>query len=473
MRTRNLSFRKWVVPLLPALLALHCSSETTTVDASTSADVGAKDSGQAVDMGQADSGTVDMGQPDSGVVDMGMADAGQEDEFDRARGIPFGLPGGRGTISPAGDMDMYKFEATEGQWIVLDIEANPNGQPNSVDTVITLYGPDKMQIAENDDAVPRTSTDSELVVRIGQTGTYYVRVQEWSTWAGAEPVGSPAFAYVLMLTEISATGNGITFDGEQGDDSATANMGKLDDNGFGFWMGTFNDSSDIDVYGFTVPPGNQRLFDAQTMPVGKDGYGVAQGGRMWITSFDGSQIIARVDTSNEQDNVAPSLEPGNYQLWVESKVMTSGSNDYYVLKARVGEENPLEMAEMANNALAGAEALTMSTASPRAGFVLADVGMGDVDYFSFDIQANEQVSVVCGSRSIGAGTMGLTAEVRDAQDQLVPMATGTETGTSALFFDQIAVTSTGTYYLRISKAGQDPMVSGQWARCAVRSGVPQ
>ena len=68
-----------------------------------------------------------------------------------------------GRISPAGDVDFYSFTGTAGQWLIVATEANPEDMDGMVDTVVTLFDSGMNQIAENDDAVPRVSTDSEII----------------------------------------------------------------------------------------------------------------------------------------------------------------------------------------------------------------------------------------------------------------------------------------------------------------------
>jgi len=41
-----------------------------------------------------------------------------------------------------------------------------------------------------------------------------------------------------------------------------------------------------------------------------------------------------------------------------------------------------------------------------------------------------------------------------------------------VFVEDAALTAAGTYYVRLSKAGQDPEVTGDWVRCGIRAFTP-
>ena len=94
-----------------------------------------------------------------------------------------------------------------------DIAGAPGrDDPEMIDTVITLYDGSMNQIAENDDAIPRFNTDSELVIHVPAAGTYYVEVQEFSDWAGEDPEGMAPYFMNIASDEALATagGNGCT-----------------------------------------------------------------------------------------------------------------------------------------------------------------------------------------------------------------------------------------------------------------------
>ncbi|MCB9594840.1 MAG: PPC domain-containing protein [Sandaracinaceae bacterium] len=385
-------------------------------------------------------------------------------------------------IGTPGDLDYYSFEGTAGTWIIVSTEANPDDDPMMVDTVVTLYDSSMTMIAENDDSVPRFNTDSELITRLPSDGTYYVLVQEFSSWrAGETPEGQADFNYSLSVAELNLTAAAVTVDGEGGDDVASAQAARLPANtagtaDFGIIIGDFEDATDVDVYSFTIAPGRASAR-ALMMPSGAAGYGSTTAiGRMWITNADGSETIARLavmesDTLN-LTSIWPPLPAGDYNLFVEASG-APGSNGFYVLKGfRFAEDNPPEdtATETANDDPATPQALTVEAdpddATIRRGYILAQLGDGDTDHFSFNAMATEEINVYCGSATAGSGVMGLSAAVLDSTGAMT-LRMQNETATATIGIENLAVPAMGTYLVRLTKTGQSPEVTGTWVRCAV------
>ncbi len=385
-------------------------------------------------------------------------------------------------IGTPGDRDYYRFDGTAGQWLILSTDANPDGDPMMVDTVITLYDSSMTMIAENDDAQPRNNTDSEIVTRLPADGTYYVLVQEWSQWANDMPFeGQADYNYELSVARLNVDAAAVTLEAEAGDDVASAQaLGyNVDTSDFGILVGDFRDDSDVDVFSFTVTAGKENIR-MMMMPSGAAGYGSTTAvGRMWITNADGTEIIARVSISESTDpmvasmvNIQPNLPPGDYNFFVENGG-APGSNGFYVLKLwRFSTDNDPETDDAANDDPTMAQALSMmDDMGTRRGFVLARVGDGDTDHFSFDVMGTEQINVFCGSATAGSGVQGLTATVLDSTGAPVPMGAATETASVAIAIRELAV-SPGTYLLRLTKTGQDAAVTGTWVRCGVGLAPP-
>lgn len=429
------------------------------------------------DASPVDSGPGDTGPIDSGELDAGMmpADAGFDgnDGFNTARPVPFGSQGARGTINPAGDHDFFVFDGDEGSWLQIVTVANPGSQPGAVDTVITLYDERMDQIAENDDAIPRVSPDSEIMVRLPATGRYFVEVQEFSDWAGETPEGASSFNYELIVRDLNPASNRyIADDTEVSNDAADAAPVSFVQ-GASYAVGTFRNPSDKDPFRVTVSGTETQSFRATVMPAGPTGYGsTTPPGNMWITGPSGQPIFARVDTRTGLQSITGPLAPGAHVLWIEHAGTSTGTNDFYVLKLSLGTENPLETMDATNGTPAGAEPLPLEDAGAmvRRGFILATLGPSDVDYFAFDVRMGERASVACGSQSLGSGVRGLRAQIRDRADAVLAMAT--ETSTAGLDIIGATFTSTGTHYLRLDKSGQDPMVTGEYVRCGVAAFVP-
>lgn len=410
-----------------------------------------------------DGGTPDTGTPGDGNDTPAEADA-----------ITLGTPA-PGAIAPAGDLDYYRFDGTEGQWLLIATEANPDDDPTMVDTVITLFDGSMQPIAENDDGYPRASPDSELIVRLPATGTYYLLVQEWTTWSDEPAEGGASFEYELTVTELTEDFAAVTIDAEGGDDPASAQA--LRGGAFYVVAGLLEDATDVDVYSVRFPPGGPYDFSVFLLPTGDTGNGsTVVPARLSVANADGTEIIARVNPG-EILELSPSLRSGDHLLLVEHGG-TAGANDFYVIKAFRGADNPRELMETTNDVAATPEVLTFS-GNPnapegftrRSAFVLAELGGGDIDHFAFDVAATEQVRVVCGSRSAGSGVVDLQVDLLDSTG-LTTVASATETATEAALIDGVSVPSAGRYLVRLTKAAQDAVVTGAFVRCGFHLDTP-
>ncbi|RZO55205.1 MAG: hypothetical protein EVA89_26400 [Sandaracinaceae bacterium] len=457
---RNLT---WMTLVLASLMAFGC--DDGAVDPDGGMDL--PDTGMDPDTGT-------MMDPDTGVM---MGDG--NDTF--ADADPLEDPMTMGAIAQPGDLDYYSFTGTAGQWVIIETNANPDDDPEMIDTVITLYDESMTQIAENDDSQPRVNTDSEIITQLPADGTYYILVQEFTTWAGETAEGQADFTYELSFGGLNFDAEVVTGDAESGDDAASANalgfamdtMGMASD--FGIVAGDFRDGSDVDVFSFSITPGRFSLT-AQLMPVGTDGNGATvTPAAIWITNADGSQIIARVDPSM-LESVNPPLPEGDYLLWVEHGGAAS-SADFYVMKLFRGRiDNPPETMEATNGVAATPEPLSfeaiMDVPDAERAFIGATVGDGDTDFYSLEVtDASEVVSIFCGSRTAGSGVVDLQAALTDSTGTTV-IEMATETATDGIAIQEASVSAAGTYLLRLTKGSQDAEVTGNWARCGVVVGPP-
>ena len=429
----------------------------------------------------ADAGPVDAATGDADTTDSGSdAGAPDNDSFETATTIAIDAEeSAADEINPRMDVDYFRFDGTAGQWVAIFTSSTMPDAGNRVDTVITLYDASMTQIAENDDALPRADVDSEVILKLPATGTYYVRVQEFSTWAPEMvedgPQGGPSYDYTLVVITLDEENPRVRIDPETGDDAASAVTAAVTGN-VGFLLGDFDAPGDVDVFRFntagraTLP---QSLFVA-VMPTGPMGYGATGTiARVWVTDDAGTTIFARGEVGPDAPEFQPTfLTAGPQLLWVEAPAGAAGANDHYVIKLLFRGDNPPEGAAD-NDTLATAAMLRLNPimdATGENGFVLAQLAEGDVDYYGFDVMAGRTLSIACGSRNSGSGVLDLTAELRDESDAVLAM--DGETATENAFIDAFAVPGAGRYYLRISSSGQDPEVTGAWVRCGVTAAPP-
>ena len=408
--------------------------------------------------------------PDLGFVDAGFPDSGGDgnDSFDTAMPLTKGSFNEVGAINPPGDRDFYSVEVTAGEWLFFRTVGTADPV---VDTVLRLYTPDRTLVATNDDALPRTDVNPELIYHADQTGTYYLEVLEFSDWNTMDmidPEGGEDFTYTVGVVVLDEAARGVNIDAEAGDDETQAQL--LNQEAAVVIVGTFNDETDVDVYRFTSTSESPRQVEAYIVPPGTTGYG-GTSASVWMT--DTSSIPARIgfipNTVNYRE-VAPNLAQGDYFLFVGQPATPQTDNPHYAIKLRFFQgDNPPEAGEP-NDTLATAEALTLADGDPRSVFVLGDLPEGDVDYYGVDIEAGENISVACGAEGSGSAVRGFLVEVRDAADMVLGMAT--ESPPRTAFTQDVVLPGAGRYYARISSDSQDPNGGRPFYRCGIRA-VPR
>jgi hypothetical protein len=454
------------------LFAAGCSEEEPTgADASTPMDAEEEAEAGFPDARRADLGVRDSGRPDRGVE----ADAGGDfnDDFDTAQ--PMNLGGNNaidGVIDPAGDVDFYRLDLSNGSgFLVFDTEGNEDGDDAKVDTVLQIYNEARELVAQNDDHLLGTTgtLDSEIVYHVKQ-GVYYVKVQDYSTFGmNQTPRGNPDLTYSVSVFQPG--GSIVTVDPEAGDTFATAP--EMNQQGFGYVMGTFRDIADVDHYKVIVTDTGAQTFVIDMMPLGPTGFGATPTGVLTFYNADGTIVEARGDvTRDEFEPLQPSLVGGRtYILEITQSATVAGPNDFYVLKGlSYGDNDPSMDVEPENNTMMGAEPLVMLPATadaPRRAFFLSHLGDDDEDYFSVETSGAEELSVACGSLTAGSGIQDLSVQVLTSTGGVVGAAQ--ELPPDNLFLP--TVTSTGTLFIRFFKTAQDPENVGDFYRCGVRANI--
>lgn len=103
-----------------------------------------------------------------------------------------------GEICPGGDWDYYSFTGSQGDRIVVDIDANMLGSP--LDPYVILYDSDGTSVlAEDDDEVLGERRDPLLGYTLLHDGMYYIKVRAWNH----PSVGDNSYDYQIQLLEDS------------------------------------------------------------------------------------------------------------------------------------------------------------------------------------------------------------------------------------------------------------------------------
>ena len=432
------------------------------------------------DIGQSDQG----GQDDATVGD-------NNDSFDQAIQMDFANASQKsGVINPKGDKDYFKFEGTAGDWITVFTTANAQCDGTNMDTVITLYDKDKNQIAWNDN--PSFTCDSYLTMLLAATGTYYIMVDDYSTYKyptdSSKWHGGPTFTYKISIMKLTNVTTGVDMDPETGNDLASAKAITIPTSAYDTLVGTLTGNSDVDVFTFTLAADTSVWIDFDQW--GTDGNSSTSSlGVVTLTDATGATILGRFDGTQGPGAHEISLPlmhgdpttPVGYALWIKAPAGSIGSNPFYTGNV-IGNasDNPAETegptATGVNDTLATAEALSAPDAQGRS-YILLHLPDGDVDYLSMPVTAGDAFLVNCGSRTSGSGVQGLKVSLRDASDTEITSCTENFAdyvyGCSFGVDNDIIVSTTGTYYLKYTKTGQDSDLAANFVRCVVISAPPK
>lgn len=420
----------------------------------------------------------DSGAPESPAVDESDSGAPASLEnhgFDTARPLDFDKPDGAiDGIGSADERDYFAFDGTEGEWVELSTLVGSGALPG--DTSVTLFGPDRNQLAYNDTATRVAGdpgVDARVIARLPRDGTYSVMVEDEHTppevFDASTLGGGAFFTYRLRARVLERGMAGVAIHDEAGVDTAATGTSFSESTGpedttviHAFLVGGFDRANDTDAFQFVVDGDEVRALTIDVLAQGRDGNGsTSTAGRVWITDAAGA-IVARIDQATGQDYLGPPLDPGEYLLWLTHPESGEGDNDFYALSAHLQPENPLEEEDDTNGNLETAEPLARID---RDAYVLSHLPEGDVDYFAFDSEMGGEVSVFCGSSSGGSGLVDLHVDVRGADDAALDSAI--ESPTDLLALEHVTLPGPGTYFVRLQSGGQLPDVAGDWARCGV------
>ncbi len=407
-------------------------------------------------------------------------------------------------LSPVGDIDYWSFTGKKGDITYIFIQAQSLTtafDPDTIDTVITLYGPDKKQIAFDDDPSGRANNDSELLTYLPADGTYYIRVEECWTWLGEHPektgvsCASPADKgntdYNIGVVTLVDSDPGMIVEVEKGDTPADATELAYEKDTTGKYvtptlLGTFKGIVDIDVYHFNVPTdmtvsqGRSAINFAMDAG-GIDGNGsTAPMGLAWIASeATPTAMIAQVDLS-QTDTLGPPLAFGTgYYLFVTRATGAATANEFYFFSAFAGGSNPVEANDSGNDAAGGAESITMAASNGnQQGFLEGDLlkSGADVDWWVATVPAGVgggALGVYCGAQSLGSGLRSFKVDAySDAGITAISGGSQVEPAAGVAITTLKSPADGAKVYFKFSAASQAADVSSTFYRCGVVMQAP-
>lgn len=417
------------------------------------------DPGPPRDAGTATARDAGASEPDAGTPDAGERDGGAR--FPNATPLEIDGPVADGVIDPAGDLDDYVVEATAGSFLLIEATSPDYFRCN---TVIQLFDADENLVAENDDAglfEPR----SAIVHRVAVSGTYLVRVQDWSSWSPESemPLGDANRIYDVRVRTFAGAEPGYGVATETGDDAASARPVELDAFGRAFVAGTFDHAGDVDVFLVDLDVGNTHTV-VRVQPVGPNGNGSTSAGlRITATSTDGVTILGR-RALDELLGMRPPIRRPQYLLWIEAE-QAVGANDFYVLETEPFDWTGLDEPNADDNdTIATAPPLPV-TGALNSTNLEGTLDAGDVDYFSVDASANRRVRAQCYARVIGSGLLDFDLRLVAADGTV--LASGTETATEWPSLEA-TVTTDQPMYIRMASARQAPDNPTAFYQCYIR-----
>lgn len=160
-----------------------------------------------------------------------------------------------GGIAPAGDLDYYRFQANAGErvWAYVATSSAITGTGTSTDTELSLLNFAGQEVQYDDDSGSQTAFSAAIAgAIITQTGTYYLKVEEYLGAAVVNP-------YLLFLDRTSVVN---AAEAEPNDTVATANPYVIDS----VVSGSISSASDADVFSFSFNSGETFVFQVDGNP---------------------------------------------------------------------------------------------------------------------------------------------------------------------------------------------------------------
>ena len=258
-----------------------------------------------------------------------------------------------GVIDYQGDSDYFRFTAEEGQFYQVDVALG-----SLPDSVLTLLGPDRWELAYNDDH--GDSLASRVVWEAPESGDYYLAV---------EAAGFDAGSYTLTVshsTIVDDHGNDI-------DDATVAAVGADVE-------GVIDYQGDSDYFRFTVEEGQFYQIDVALGTL-RDSVLMLLGPDRWELAYNddhGDSLASRV--------VWEAPESGDYYLAVEAAGFDAGSYTLTVSHSTIVDDHGNDIDD-ATVAAVGADV---------EGALDYD---GDIDYFRFQAERGQsyQIDVALGT----------------------------------------------------------------------------
>jgi len=357
-------------------------------------------------------------------------------------------------IAPAGDVDFFRFNGTEGDLLLISANAE---DPDELDTVITYLDAQGNQIGFNDDfeRVGSIPPNSRLYVGVPSTGTFYISVQDKRSWANDPndpPEGGTDFDYSITLARAGG-GSNVPVVTEPNDAPGEALDWGVEKYSVNYTLGgVLNGPGDEDYLRIPVVTGEVlRLY-------GFPNTGTAARPAVTVLMPDQITPIRRytgLAWTAESRAFVPVLEDGFYYLRIEDDNGTGGFDHWYYLHGAKNAPADGFAAEAEPNGAEEPMDLGFAAGATSTATMWGRINApGDEDHFAFDANSGNRVTVFFEDSGHGETTNPVVALVDANGDTLVSAPWGGDPEVPALQLETLD--STGTWRIVVTEA--DPTV---------------
>ncbi len=358
-------------------------------------------------------------------------------------------------IAPAGDVDWFRFNGTEGDMLLISTEA----AEDPLDTVVIYTDAQGNQIGFNDDfdRVGSVPPDSRLSVGVPSTGTFYISVQDRRSWANDPndpPDGGEDFQYTISLAT-AGSGSNVPVVTEPNDSIAEALDWGVEEYAVNYTLGgQINEAGDVDYLRVPVTAGEMlRLY-------GFPNTGTAARPAVTVLLPDETTPVRTytgLAWTTESRGFIPVLEDGFYYLQIEDDNGTGGFDHWYYLHAAKNEPDAAFAAEVEPNDSENTQDLGFTSGVPGTATIWGRIGApGDEDHYTFEGNPGDRVTVTFDLSGHGETTNPVVTLLSPSGDELVTGAWTGDPDVPAL--SVVPLDAAGTWTARITEA--DPEVGG-------------
>ncbi len=394
----------------------------------------------------------------------------------------------RDLLLPSNDVDLFAVSLNAGDTLLADINAEQNG--SELDSVLTLFDANGIQLAQDDDN--GNEFDSLLEFTVGQDGLYYLGVSSFNNLnydpndADSSSNGETSGVYDLVVsretTDSSEPNDTISLARAVELDSLSpvTVSGEIGDN-----PGLLLPNNDVDLFAVSLNAGDTLFADINAEINGSTLDSV-------LTIFDANGNLLVQNDDNSFENVTEpdsfqqftALLNGTYYVGVSSSanlgydpnVANSGvgnSSGIYNLVLTLLEGGNSGAYSEPNDTILLANPIERDVSSP--GVVSGEIGdnpelsllANDVDLFEVELKAGDTIFANIDAQQIGS-SLDAVLTLFDAngneleQNEDNSFFVGEELVTELDPFLQFTVDQDGTYYVGVTGAGNldyDPNVA--------------